>query len=711
MNRCIVTGAQGFIGRWLTLSLLREGVRVWGVGRSERDDAHFTHSVSWNGVMRRAPLTPELRAIGADPGYSYRSLDLAEGPGLAEWIAEIEPDVVFHLAGSLRDESTSALWRNNVLGTQRVLEAVATCARPPQVLFGSSGIIGADPAGRRLPVPDDAPPHPLDGYSISKYAAEQTARMIARTRQLDLRIARIFNVVGPGQEERHVCGRLASQFAEIEQGARASVIEVGALEPTRDFVDVRDVAAMLVAIARRGASGTTYNVASGIEVSVQRVLDDLVAIFGRAPEIRRLPLREAEVARHVADVSRLSALGAAGRIGLRQSLEDVLAYYRALSIPLNGEPHPATPRASALVTVTVERRDSYPVEVEAGALEDLPQRLAASHPRRRHVVLTDATVYDLHARHLIARAPGHSPWDHVLAPCGESAKTFDVHREIIERLYALGHDRRSCLVCVGGGAVMDLGGFVAATFLRGTAYLNVPTTLVAMHDAAIGGKVAVNTPWAKNFVGAFHHPERVVCDPSVLRTLPARMMSSGVAEAIKVAIIGDPRLFDTLVTQSDAIMGRDPDVLQEVVRRAAEVKVRCLAPDPLERDLRRPLNLGHTVGHPLETHLGPERISHGEAVAAGMIVATRIAERRGVCAPEVARRIQRALALYGLPPALSTEDLRGALNHLGAVRLVRAGKLHFVLPREIGRVEIVEDLPIDELGDACDYASAHSAAL
>jgi 3-dehydroquinate synthase len=325
------------------------------------------------------------------------------------------------------------------------------------------------------------------------------------------------------------------------------------------------------------------------------------------------------------------------------------------------------------------------------------------------VVLTDGTVLERYGVCLLEGLRAHgveaAP---LLLPPGERSKSAGDYLRLIEQLHDLGFDRRALLVNLGGGIVTDTGGFVAATYLRGVAYVNVPTTLLAQLDAAIGGKVAVNMPWAKNFVGAFAHPRAVFTDPAVLRTLPARELCAGVAEALKVAIIGDPDLFELLEAESEAVRrGQDAELLGEVVARSSEGKIALLAPDPYEHNLRRALNFGHTFGHALEVQTGYDRLLHGEAVGFGIAVATAVARRRGMCTRATVDRIFQALYAYGLPPPVPRSDLVATCGRLDAIRLVRGRRLNYVLPTEIGCVEIVAELEDHEIPQAIDDIAVH----
>jgi 3-dehydroquinate synthase len=710
--RILVTGAQGFIGRYVVAHCLAADpeASVVGIGRSRPLADAFTHRVEWAGEHVAAPLPDALRQAAASGRYRYERLDVRDTAGVLDLIRGFAPTAVIHLSGALRDEATDRLLHLNVLGTESLYEAIAGAGiAPPTVVLGSSGsIYGARPDDR-LPVAPESGDAPPDLYAVSKLAAEHAARVLAARHGVPTVRARIFCVAGPGQEERHLCGWLGRQVAEIRAGIRPPVVHAGPLDTSRDFVDVRDVARALHLLAWRGTSGRCYNVASGVETRGEEVYGQLLDLAGLAGSVRRstAPARPADVPRLFADVGALRELGWAPEVPLRATLDDLLAYYRERVAPLRTEPEEADERDDAgVMHVSSERPHTYAVQVREGLMGELPELLARRYPGTRMVVLTDTRVDGLCAAPLVEamRARG-IPVEPVVVPEGEGSKSAAVLLDVVQRLYAAGFDRRGLLLNVGGGLVTDLGGFAAAVYMRGVRYLNVPTTLLAQNDAAVGGKVAVNTPWAKNFLGAFHDPEAVFCDPGVLRTLPRRALAAGVAESIKVALCGDPVLFGLLERESHAILvDRDPAVLGEVVRRSIEVKIRLLDPDPFERDLRRALNLGHTFAHPLETQLGYARILHGEAVGYGMALATAVARRRGVCDDATAARVTDVLAAYGLPPRVPREEVRAALQHVHAVRLVRANQLHFVLPERIGAVRIVPEVPQAELEAALEEA-------
>lgn len=703
--RLLVTGGQGFVGRHVVAEWLRrhpEG-RALAIGRSPRNDRTFPHSVHHAGRPVAAPVPHALRVV-LDDRYEYVPLDLTDTPALTKVVSTFAPDYVIHLAAALRDEPLERLLAVNVHGVASLLSAITgSGVTPRRIVLGSSGAVYGAPT--KLPLAEDAPCAPCDLYGLSKHAGESVGRIVATQHRLPIVVARIFNPVGPGQDERHLTSAVAMQAVEVAAGRRAR-IEVGPLDTTRDFIDARDAAVALTLIAEGGESGATYNIASGVETVVSQVLDEAVRASGIVDvEIDRRPGRPADIPRHFASTTRLQELGFRAVHTLRESMEAVVAYYRD-EVAASDEPE-ADDEAPLSVTATITH--SYPVEVEAGLLERIPDRLATMFPGAHLVMLTDPRVHELYGAQLLdgLRRVDRDATALFLGE-GEPAKALDTHHRLISELHRARLDRRAVLVNVGGGVVLDTGGFVAATYMRGVSYVNVPTTLLAQHDAAVGGKVAVNTKFAKNFVGAFHHPRAVFSDPATLTTLDDRHIAAGIAEAIKVAICGDETLFDLLEDNVEAICRwRDACVLGDVVRRATRKKIELLAPDPYENDLRRALNLGHTFGHPLETELEYTGILHGEAVGFGLAVAVQVSRARGVCPDEAAERILSLLVAYGLPPKVPRSRLRAACARMAEIRLVRGRALHFVLPAGVARVEIVPHIDDDEVPRAIDALAWH----
>lgn len=262
-------------------------------------------------------------------------------------------------------------------------------------------------------------------------------------------------------------------------------------------------------------------------------------------------------------------------------------------------------------------------------------------------------------------------------------------------LSAAGTLRRTVIVGIGGGVVCDVVGFVAATYMRGVPYVLVPTTLMAQVDAAIGGKTGFNHGGQKNLVGGFAHPSGVVIDPALLADLPDRVLAGGVAEIAKVGIIGHPALFAALERSTFDDLRYDRDRAHEIVRIAIAEKLRHLATDPVEvADLRRVLNFGHCVGHAVEAEVGYTWL-HGECVAVGIAVATRVSLALGLVQPSEAARIHDLLEQYQLPQHVPADFIDRVWGHLGRISRVRNGPLHLVVPREVGRVEVLTDWPED----------------
>ena len=248
---------------------------------------------------------------------------------------------------------------------------------------------------------------------------------------------------------------------------------------------------------------------------------------------------------------------------------------------------------------------------------------------------------------------------------------------------------------IGGGVAGDTAGFAAAIFLRGVALVHVPTTLLAQCDSSIGGKVAVNHRLGKNLMGAFHPPSLVISDVAVLETLPRREVLSGMYEALKSGVIGDPALFELTETQPERILAREAAVMLELVSRSVEVKARIVETDEREGDQRRLLNYGHTLGHGVEAALDYAGVSHGEAVCWGMIGANAIAVRHGILDPRVAEQISSAALAYGPAKIPGSVDRAAILEAVAHDKKFTSSSMVMALPRDIGRCEVVEVMPSD----------------
>jgi 3-dehydroquinate synthase len=311
-------------------------------------------------------------------------------------------------------------------------------------------------------------------------------------------------------------------------------------------------------------------------------------------------------------------------------------------------------------------------------------------------------VTDEHVRphaEAAAAALTEGGWQPHLAvlPAGEGQKALAVASQLYDRLAELEADRRTLVIAVGGGVMGDLAGFVAATYARGLPLFMVPTTLLAMVDSSVGGKVGINHPRAKNLIGAFHQPVGVWIDTALLTTLPDREYRSGLAEVVKYGVILDADLFAYLETHADAIRQRDPEAVRHIVARCCRLKANVVEQDEREETgLRAVLNYGHTFAHAFEAVAGYGTWLHGEAVAAGMICASRLAGRRGLIPAELTERQQQLLARFGLPTAPEPWPPDLLLAAMRRDKKALAGKLRFILPRRLGEVALFDDIPESE---------------
>ena len=336
MSRYLITGAQGFLGRYLATYLLETepDARVVGVGRSPRNDSSFTHSIQLGQRHVVAPLPANIVHAVTGSRYEYASVDLLQATEATSLVRRSSPDVIFHLASGLRDDPCENLCRTNIQATAGLLDGVAQAQlKGCRLVFSSSGGVYGIPAENNLPIQEDSSLAPNDLYSVTKLAAEHILRMSCHRAGMPLRIGRVFNVVGPGQNERHVCGRIVSQLVSISREGSSRCVEVGSLSPTRDFVDVRDVAAALAVIAQSDLDSEVFNIATGIETSIESLLEsalELTELHGKVL-IHHLPERVADIPRHFGSVARLRAAGFTPMHTLRDSLADIVDYYRSLS--------------------------------------------------------------------------------------------------------------------------------------------------------------------------------------------------------------------------------------------------------------------------------------------------------------------------------------------------------------------------------------------
>jgi 3-dehydroquinate synthase len=337
---------------------------------------------------------------------------------------------------------------------------------------------------------------------------------------------------------------------------------------------------------------------------------------------------------------------------------------------------------------------STPVLVGEDALVSAHDRLAEWASGRTVFLVSTPRVLDLHGHRLEALRRGAARWTVLEVEEGEPAKTVDSAGRLWNAMLEAGGKRDSRVVAFGGGSVGDLAGFTAGCFLRGVEFIQVPTTLLAQVDAAIGGKTGVDLSGGKNTVGVFHHPAFVVSDTSVLPTLPREELRSGLVEVVKMAALLDVDLLARVEERLDALLAGDPAELGPVVAAAAAAKVRIVEIDPTEQNERRLLNFGHTLGHAIESACGYAGLRHGEAVAYGMLFANRLAVRRDRGLAGLAERLRSLLARFGLPPlpALDPEEL---ISLMARDKKARESGLVWVLPAVAGEGRMVEGIGME----------------
>jgi len=327
---------------------------------------------------------------------------------------------------------------------------------------------------------------------------------------------------------------------------------------------------------------------------------------------------------------------------------------------------------------------SYPVYVERGILGQLPELVQQHLPQREIALIADAAVYQLYQKGSL----GPPLWRGAtfrVSP-GEPSKTRESWARLSDELLDKGFGRDSGLISLGGGMVGDLTGFVAATYMRGIPYILVPTTLLAMVDASVGGKTGVNSPHGKNLIGAFHPPAAVIADPQTLATLPEREYRGGLAEAVKHGLIADQSYFEWIESAAEDILRRDPAVLGYLVRRSVEIKAEVVSEDERESGRRAILNAGHTVAHALEA-ASQYQLPHGEAVALGLLAECALAERMGVAELGLPARVQSLLERLGLPVRLpESVDYSTVMRRMSVDKKNRKAQIHCALVSGLGRM-------------------------
>ncbi len=356
------------------------------------------------------------------------------------------------------------------------------------------------------------------------------------------------------------------------------------------------------------------------------------------------------------------------------------------------------PEHNTWQSLTVDLADrSYPIHIGPGLLTR--GELVAQHlPQRKVVIITNTVVAPLYLDALqTSLAQQQIAVQSIVLPDGEAYKDWQTLNQVFDALLAHRAERKTTLIALGGGVIGDLAGFAAAVFQRGTPFIQIPTTLLAQVDSSVGGKTAINHPQGKNMIGAFYQPRAVIADTDTLKTLPDRELSAGIAEIVKYGLIGDAGFFSWLEANMDRLMARDPQALTHAIEVACRNKAAVVASDEREEGARALLNLGHTFGHAIESGLGYGKWLHGEAVAAGMVIAARVSQKMGLMDSDAVERTRHLLQRARLPvlgPALGADRY---LELMGHDKKVESGKIRFILLRGIGDAFISDAVPRDVL--------------
>ena len=361
-------------------------------------------------------------------------------------------------------------------------------------------------------------------------------------------------------------------------------------------------------------------------------------------------------------------------------------------------------------TIRVETPTAkYEVVAGSGLLETLAPRIERAIGRlpRRVFVLTSPSIWALWSERFLASF--REPPTALCLPAGEKFKTMASVERLAREMLRAGADRGSLLIAFGGGIVGDMGGFLAAIFMRGIRYVQVPTTFLAQVDSSVGGKTGVNLPEGKNLAGSFHQPRAVFADIGVLGTLPERELKAGLMESVKAGMIRDRALVHFMEENARAIVGRDAKALEKVIAASIRMKAGVVNQDEREAGLRMILNFGHTVGHAIEQATRYKALLHGEAVAWGMIAALHLARQRGTISEAQFVRLERLIYLYGPLPALKLRPAK-VVAATGADKKNVGGVRRFVLPLGIGDAGVVEDVSAAELEAAVRYMLTRAAS-
>ncbi|MBN2377014.1 MAG: 3-dehydroquinate synthase [Sedimentisphaerales bacterium] len=356
-----------------------------------------------------------------------------------------------------------------------------------------------------------------------------------------------------------------------------------------------------------------------------------------------------------------------------------------------------------IVHVNLGRR-SYPIYIGSHILPDFGPFFTQNCPSKHAIVVTDDNVKPIYAEMLLNSLAEQNLESHLVSvPPGESSKQMAVLEHLYDKMFDFAAERSDCVIALGGGVIGDLAGFLAATFKRGLNFVQVPTSLLAMVDSSIGGKTGINHPRGKNMIGSFYQPKMVFADTDTLKTLPPRELGCGLAETVKHAIIRDAGFFATLEQNTQAVTTLQKNTLIDLVERNCQIKAAVVSADEHEAGLRGILNLGHTVGHAIETTLKNLDFHHGEAVSLGIVAALRLALSRKLLDERSAQKILLLLQKLQLPThiqgPINSADLYQAMLQ---DKKVKHGKINFVLPTGIGSCDFINDLSEPEILTAVD---------
>lgn len=344
---------------------------------------------------------------------------------------------------------------------------------------------------------------------------------------------------------------------------------------------------------------------------------------------------------------------------------------------------------------------SYEILIGRSLLERTGEWVMAIAKPSRVVIITHPSINRLYGEQLSSGfSQADIPIHFIEVPEGEKSKSLEQAEKIYNQLLTWKCDRQTVLVALGGGVIGDLTGFIAATYVRGVPFIQVPTTLLSQVDSSVGGKTAVNHPLGKNMIGVFYQPKLVVVDLETLQSLPEKEYKAGISEIVKYGVIEDARLFEFLERQFKNILSHDNEALEHIIATSCAIKARVVEKDERESHYRMVLNFGHTIGHAIESLTGYSTYTHGEAVAIGMVYAAKLSQLMGHCTEDVTQRITGLIENFGLPtklPSLKAEDM---IQSMYLDKKTAHKKIRFILVKGIGAIEIVDDVAESHIKEA-----------